>query len=54
MTVHTGRWVLDANQVNIQQQFKQVFPLSAPEKKKEEKSAAPQVDMNGELTPSGE
>lgn len=54
VTVHTGRWVLEANQVNIQQQFKQVFPLSAPEKKKEEKSAAPQVNMNGEITTSGE
>lgn len=27
VTVHTGRWVLEANQVNVQRQFKQVYPL---------------------------
>lgn len=28
VTVHTGRWMLEANQVNVQRQFRQVYPLS--------------------------
>lgn len=31
VTVHTGRWVLEANQVNVQRQFRQVTPLSKRE-----------------------
>jgi len=31
VTIHTGRWVLEANQVNIQPQFKQTFPLGKKE-----------------------
>lgn len=27
VTVHTGRWVLEANQVNVQRQFRQITPL---------------------------
>jgi conjugal transfer pilus assembly protein TraV len=27
VTVHTGRWVLEANQVNVQRQFRQISPL---------------------------
>ncbi len=51
VTIHTGRWVLEANQVNIQPQFKQVFPLGrkdGDEKDDKSKGAAPAVDANGE------
>jgi conjugal transfer pilus assembly protein TraV len=51
VTIHTGRWVLEANQVNIQPQFKHVFPLGRKdqdEKEDKSKGAAPAVDANGE------
>jgi conjugal transfer pilus assembly protein TraV len=54
ITIHSGRWVLEANQVNIQQQFKHVYPLGQPErpakKNEKEKDAGGDrdyVDMNG-------
>lgn len=51
VTIHTGRWVLEANQVNVQTQFKHVFPLGKREQDDREergKAAAPAVDANGE------
>lgn len=51
VTIHTGRWVLEANQVNVQTQFKQVFPLGRRESEDREdrtSRAAPAVDANGE------
>jgi conjugal transfer pilus assembly protein TraV len=35
VTVHTGRWMLEANQMAVQRQYRQVFPLtrSQPESK---------------------
>jgi conjugal transfer pilus assembly protein TraV len=51
VTIHTGRWVLEANQVNVAPQFKQVFPLGRKdqdEKDDKAKAAAPAVDANGE------
>lgn len=51
VTIHTGRWVLEANQVNVQTQFKQVFPLGKRDQDDREergKAAAPAVDANGE------
>jgi len=51
VTIHTGRWVLEANQVNVQPQFKQVFPLGKRDQEDREergKAVAPAVDANGE------
>lgn len=51
VTIHTGRWVLEANQINIQPQFKHVFPLGRKEAEGQEdkaKSTGPAVDANGE------
>lgn len=48
VTVHTGRWLLEANQVNVQPQFKQVFPLAKREADGDSGPAVPQVDANGD------
>lgn len=50
VTIHTGRWVLEANQVNVQPQFKQVFPLGRKDTddKEDRSRPAPAVDANGE------
>ncbi len=52
VTLKTGRWVLKANQINIQQQYRQVYPLGTPEKpkkdtEKDEASNKDYIDMNG-------
>lgn len=52
--VHSGRWLLEANQVNIQLPFKQVFPLN----KRDDGEEAPggrngaQSDMGGDSAPA--
>jgi conjugal transfer pilus assembly protein TraV len=50
MTIHAGRWVLEANQVNVQPQFKQVFPLGRKDadEKEDRSRPGPAVDANGE------
>jgi conjugal transfer pilus assembly protein TraV len=48
VTVHTGRWLLEANQVNVQPQFKQVFPLGKKDDAGDSTSSMPQVDANGD------
>ena len=56
VTIHTGRWVLEANQINIQPQFKQVFPLGKKDDSDETSSgrSAPQVDANGDPVTAGD
>lgn len=49
VTVHTGRWLLEANQVNVQPQFKQVYPLARKDASDSDAATtAPQVDANGD------
>ena len=51
VTVNTGRWLLEANEANVQPQFKQVFPLGKRDNADSDSSAAaaaPQGDASGE------